>query len=92
MFSTACSRRQSRHRHHHGMGRMASTGNSAFDAYKEDTLRRLEEEQSDFEAFLTRLREAKDKAEFDQFMEDRSRRAAEEARSMADAEEIRGAQ
>ena len=51
-----------------------STGNAAFDAYKADTLRRLEEEQGHFEAFLERLREAKDKAEFDQFMDDRAKR------------------
>ena len=51
-----------------------STGNAAFDAYKADTLRRLEEEQSNFESFLERLREAKDKAEFDQFMNDRAKR------------------
>ena len=49
-----------------------STGNAAFDAYKADTLARLEEEQTNFEAFLTRLRDAKDKAEFDQFMAERS--------------------
>ncbi|MGR3510978.1 MAG: DUF2852 domain-containing protein [Sulfitobacter sp.] len=49
-----------------------STGNAAFDAYKADTLARLEEEQSNFEAFLARLREAKDKAEFDQFMAERT--------------------
>ncbi|WP_417603306.1 DUF2852 domain-containing protein [Primorskyibacter flagellatus] len=54
-----------------------TTGNAVFDAYKADTLRRLEEEQEQFESFLERLREAKDKAEFDQFMEDRSRRVAE---------------
>ena len=52
-----------------------STGNAAFDAYKADTLRRLEEEQTNFEAFLTRLREAKDKAEFDQFMDERAKRS-----------------
>jgi hypothetical protein len=51
-----------------------NTGNSAFDAYKADTLRRLEEEQGNFEAFLERLREAKDKAEFDQFMDERAKR------------------
>ena len=51
-----------------------STGNSAFDAYKADTLRRLEEEQTNFEAFLERLRDAKDKAEFDQFMDERAKR------------------
>ena len=49
------------------------TGNAAFDAYKADTLRRLEEEQTNFEAFLERLREAKDKAEFDQFMDERAK-------------------
>ena len=52
-----------------------SSGNSAFDAYKAETLRRLEEEQGNFEAFLERLREARDKAEFDQFMSDRARAA-----------------
>jgi hypothetical protein len=53
--------------------RTGTTGNAAFDAYREETLRRLEEEQDAFEAFLQRLREAKDKAEFDQFMEERAR-------------------
>ena len=52
------------------------TGNTAFDSYREDTLRRLEDEQSAFEGFLGRLREAKDRAEFDQFMtEQRADRA-----------------
>lgn len=50
-----------------------SSGNSAFDAYKAETLRRLQDEQGAFEAFLQRLREAKDKSEFDQFMDDRAR-------------------
>jgi hypothetical protein len=49
-----------------------SSGNSAFDAYKAETLTRLQEEQDKFEAFLERLRDAKDKAEFDQFMNDRA--------------------
>jgi hypothetical protein len=52
-----------------------SSGNAAFDAYKEDTLRRLEEEQGNFEAFLERLRDAKDKSEFDQFMDERAAKA-----------------
>jgi hypothetical protein len=51
------------------------SGNSAFDAYKAETLRRLEEEQEAFESFLKRLRDAKDKAEFDQFMDERVRKA-----------------
>ena len=48
-----------------------SSGNRAFDDYRTETLRRLEEEQREFGAFLDRLRVAKDKAEFDQFMAER---------------------
>ena len=48
-----------------------NTGNTAFDEYREETLRRLEDEQNAFEGFLGRLRAAKDKAEFDQFMTER---------------------
>jgi hypothetical protein len=70
MFTGASARRTRSARH-----AFSTSGNSAFDAYKEATLRRLEEEQDAFEAFLQRLREAKDKAEFDQFMDDRTKRA-----------------
>ena len=45
-----------------------SSGNWAFDEYRAETLRRLEEEQRQFTEYLERLRRAKDKAEFDQFM------------------------
>ena len=62
-----------------------STGNAAFDAYKDETLRRLEEEQTNFEDFLERLREAKDKAEFDQFMDERAHKASEERNAPLDA-------
>ena len=51
-----------------------SSGNHAFDEYRTETLRRLEEEQREFRDFLDRLRFAKDKAEFDQFMADRRNR------------------
>jgi hypothetical protein len=51
-----------------------SSGNQAFDEYKAETLRRLEEEQGEFAHFLERLRFAKDKAEFDQFMAERRQR------------------
>ncbi len=54
-----------------GIGPLKSTGNRAFDQYREETLRRLEEEAEEFQAFLQRLRHAKDKAEFDQFMAER---------------------
>ena len=53
--------------------RMRTSGNAAFDEYREDTLRRLQEEQEEFVSFLDRLRHAKDKAEFDQFMAERRR-------------------
>jgi hypothetical protein len=83
MFRGSCAHWGEHYRHHqmrrwghrHGF---ATSGNTAFDAYKAETLRRLEEEQEAFEAFLQRLREAKDKSEFDQFMDDRARRAREE--------------
>ena len=76
MFSGNCAQKRGRHHARHTMkAAMASSGNSAFDAYKADTLSRLEEEQSNFEAFLKRLRDSKDKAEFDQFMQDRASRA-----------------
>ncbi len=52
-------------------GGPASSGNRAFDEYRDATLRRLEEEQREFVAFLDRLRLAKDKAEFDQFLAER---------------------
>ncbi len=45
-----------------------SSGNRAFDDYRMETLRRLEEEQVEFKNFLDRLRHAKDKEEFDAFM------------------------
>ncbi len=84
MFGKSC-----RHRGNHGSDRQRAwasewgrtdrtawrpSGNATFDAYKADTLRRLEDEQEAFEGFLQRLREAKDKTEFDSFMDDRARR------------------
>ncbi len=73
--------------------RNASSGNSTFDAYRDETLRRLEEEQQNFEAFLERLRAARDKAEFDQFMEDRARKAesGDETRDQGDEKQERDA-
>jgi hypothetical protein len=64
----------------HGGGSYAyapPSGNRAFDEYRMETLRRLEEEQSEFRDFLDRLRMAKDKSEFDQFMAERRNRPPE---------------
>ena len=76
MFSNSCRNRNYRshaHSSRSAVSAMRPTGNSAFNAYKADTLSRLENEQQDFERFLERLREAKDKSEFDQFMDERVR-------------------
>jgi uncharacterized membrane protein YgcG len=85
MFSRSCGARH----HDHHWGRHAyragmTTGNSAFDTYKAEALRRLEDEQEAFEAFLQRLRNSKDKSEFDAFMEDRAR--ATSAQDAAEAQ------
>ena len=69
----SCSRAEGRR----GRRTRPSSGNHAFDEYRDETLRRLEEEQKEFQGFLDQLRQAKDKAEFDQFMAGRRRRAAE---------------
>ena len=47
------------------------SGNRAFDEYRGEALRRLEEEANEFRSFLERLRAAKDRAEFDEFMRER---------------------
>jgi hypothetical protein len=52
----------------------SSSGNRAFDDYRSETLQRLEEEQHEFKEFLQRLRFAKDREEFDQFMAERRNR------------------
>ena len=55
----------------------SSSGNRAFDDYRSETLQRLEEEQHEFKEFLQRLRFAKDREEFDQFMAERRNRPFE---------------
>ena len=54
------------------------SGNSAFDEYREQTLRRLEEEHREFQEFLAQLRMAKDRTEFDRFMQSRRPRVDDE--------------
>lgn len=56
-------------------GRFSPSGNTAFDEYREETLRRLEREHDEFKDFLHQLRHARDKAEFDQFMAQRRNRS-----------------
>jgi len=56
-----------------------SSGNAAFDDYREAQLRRLEEERRrlddeirEFQDYMANLRKAKDREEFDRFMGDRN--------------------
>lgn len=53
-----------------------ASGNKAFDDYRAETLRRLEEEKREFADYLDRLRRARDKSEFDGFMAERRRQPA----------------
>ena len=63
----------------HGYDYAPTSGNRAFDEYRSETLKRLEDEQREFQDFLDRLRFAKDKTEFDEFMNERKNRPADEA-------------
>ena len=80
MFGKSCAARNRTAAH---MGAFKSSGNTAFDSYKAETLKRLEDEQEAFSSFLERLREAKDKTEFDAFMDERARRRRDEAEDKA---------
>jgi hypothetical protein len=53
------------------IGSVPPSGNAAFDEYREETLRKVADEQRGFREFLERLRRSKDKQEFDRFMADR---------------------
>jgi hypothetical protein len=57
-------------------GGLHETGNRAFDEYRAEALRKLEEEAGEFRAFLERLRMARDRAEFDEYMKERRNRPA----------------
>jgi hypothetical protein len=59
----------------HGGG-LRETGNRAFDEYRAEALRRLEEEANEFRTFLDRLRMARDRAEFDEYIKERRNRSA----------------
>lgn len=53
----------------------SQSGNASFDAYRSSLLERLEKEQTNFDGFLSRLRDAKDKSEFDRFLAERGKTA-----------------
>ena len=75
------SSRVSRLRNYGSYRRTSRSGNFAFDEYRENELkrldeerRRLDEERREFEAYVHDLRRARDKEEFDRFMADRTAR------------------
>jgi Protein of unknown function (DUF2852) len=72
-----CGSRHS-HRRHEGFGRHSS-GNAAFDDYREQQLKRLDEERkrlddevNAFHEHMRNLRMARDREEFDRFMRERN--------------------
>jgi hypothetical protein len=63
--------------HSEAHGFRGRTGNAAFDEYREQELKRLDEERrkleamrAEFESFLSELRRVKDREEFDRFMQE----------------------
>jgi hypothetical protein len=70
----------SSYRHHGGHGNWRqSSGNAAFDDYRAEQLKRLDEERKRldeeigaFQEYMRNLRMAKDREEFDRFMRDRN--------------------
>lgn len=53
-----------------------SSGNNAFDAYRKTELDHLEGQEKEFKTFLNRLRQARDKEEFDRFMAEQQQAVA----------------
>jgi len=82
-WSGRCQNGQSR-RHSHGFaawGNGPTSGNAAFDAYREEQLKRLEEERrkldeevTDFQDYMRNLHMARDREEFDRFIRERQTR------------------
>ncbi|HLV85164.1 MULTISPECIES: DUF2852 domain-containing protein [Devosia] len=73
-----CSANKSRHHWNNRSYGMNSSGNAAFDEYRSEQLKRLEEERArldaeidDFHAYMANLNKAKDREEFDRFMNER---------------------
>jgi hypothetical protein len=65
--------------HRFGHGGRHSSGNAAFDEYRSEQLKRLDEERrrldeeiAAFHDYMANLRQAKDREEFDRFMRDRN--------------------
>ncbi len=92
-FMSSGEAHRQRHRYRYGCGfgfdrSSYESGNVAFDDYRDQELKRLEEERRrldeerrEFEAFLSNLRRAKDQDEFDRFMAERRNAESEKGES-----------
>ena len=75
-WNKGCSFVRNNHKHHgFGQSGYAPSGNAAFDDYRSEQLRRLEEERARLDAeveafheYMANLRRARDREEFDRFM------------------------
>jgi hypothetical protein len=74
-----CRDQDFKHHRHNGGWSKNSSGNAAFDDYRTEQLKRLEEERKRldeeihaFQDYMRNLRMAKDREEFDRFMRDRN--------------------
>ena len=55
----------------------SASGNQTFDAYRDEVLQQLQDEQQAFVAFLDQLRKSRDKDTFDAFLAERSSKRQE---------------
>jgi Protein of unknown function (DUF2852) len=62
--------------------RPPSSGSRAFDEYRGEMLRRLEQEEREFREFLERARMARQRDELNQFMAERRARPQSEGRTL----------
>lgn len=76
-----------RHEHrHHDRGFRNTSGNAAFDDYREEQLKRLDEERRkldedvrEFHDYMRNLHKARDREEFDRFIRDRQARGEDKS-------------
>lgn len=84
-WNKGCSFVRNNHKHQgFGQSGYAPSGNAAFDDYRSEQLRRLEEERARLDAeveafheYMANLRRARDREEFDRFMRERNAQRGE---------------
>lgn len=86
--------RSCRSERHRGRGYRSTSGNAAFDEYRAEQLKRLEEERrrldeevGQFHEYMRNLHMARDREEFDRFMKDRKFADKNEGTSKGDVQD-----